>query len=101
MRVRTGHGPEDWHEEGPAVARFHGIAQWGTRGAAVVYGTDRPAPTLRSVPQRDRQTCGEWMPKVRDHCARSPEHRHSHKSREALDNHREAMAGRPHARGAA
>lgn len=109
MRIRTGHGPQDWHEEGPAVARFHGIAQWGTRGAAVVYGTNRPVPNVIRANLRTPETasskaarikresarvragavrveCGVYMAKVSEHCARAVGHKHQHKSRYALDN---------------
>jgi len=102
VRIRTGHGPADWHEEGPAVARFHGIAQWGTRGAAVVYGTNRPVPNVIRANLRTPETasskaarlrreavrveCGVYMAKVHEHCARAVGHKHQHKSRYALDN---------------
>lgn len=102
MRIRTGINPGDWTENEPAVGRFHGIAAWGTRGAMVVGGTNRPVPTVvranlrtpesassraaRLGREQKRQGCNFVMPQSGETCARSSGHRWEHKSRMALDN---------------
>jgi hypothetical protein len=47
--------------------------------------------------EKDRETCGVWMPKAQDHCARIPGHdpRYGHRSAYSLDNLRAKRRPQP------
>lgn len=48
----------------------------------------------RGVHHNARVTCGEWMPKAAEFCARRRGHRDTHRSRYALDNAKAMRSGR-------
>ena len=97
--MRVGHTPDAWRDDGPAVARFHGPASWGTRNAAVINDM---VPVVRQnlrtpEPTKDRdrrytrelvKQCAAVMPKGAK-CARRAGHKFQHRTREAMD--REAI----------
>jgi hypothetical protein len=45
--------------------------------------------------EKERQTCGAWMPYAKDHCARTPGHAYEHRSTYSLDNALQARRVRP------
>ena len=95
--MRTGHNPEDWRELGPDVARFHGVAQWGSRNASVIGGmvpvvrehlrTPETASSKAARHRREqRQECGKFLKRQGEYCARITGHLGFCRTRWALDN---------------
>jgi len=107
MKVRTGPGPLDWRDEGPASA--HSVVRYSAISGAPVGHMVVPPSTgslpvtmgeaLRrrgrreerkrwvpsTAPRKERPVCGRFMPLAKTTCARGPNHKDSCRSREVMD----------------
>ena len=82
-RLRTGHKPTDWRDEGEGSARVQGY------GGSLVVGGTRPDERL---PGRDREVCGSPMLIARKPCARPRGHNGECLSIDAINNRRARQA---------
>ena len=97
--LRVGRPGEPVHliDQGPASARFHGTAAWGTRNASVIGGmvpvttahlrTPETASSKAARMRREgRQECGKFLKRQSEYCARITGHLGFCRTRWALDN---------------